>query len=202
MSKISYIFVSRYSLNTYEDVFNTYEWIMRCFESVFFDINDLKLSSSFSFTANQIYYECSSIDEFKENSFGLNIESYNLSVFVEDGTSHYSNILAHFYMRTNLEGKKPEIILSSYEQKYLISIIDALNMEQSILISSLDKKPKSDIGNRQPIDATATDNAIPSKTTDQREYEEPWYAKLLWQLVIPIAVTVIGAIIVWRLGFS
>lgn len=54
MSQFSYTFESRYSLDSYEDVIDTYDWLSHCFEYTFLDIDTLKLSSSFSFSANQI----------------------------------------------------------------------------------------------------------------------------------------------------
>ena len=130
MSKFSYTFESHYSLDTYEDVVNTYEWFSHCFEYVFSDINNLKLSSSFSFSANQIDYECSSIDEFKENAFGLDIKPETLFVSAKDGMTLFSDTLAHFWTRRNPEDTEIKIVLSSDTKKYLISLKDALNMEK------------------------------------------------------------------------
>ncbi|MDD2190437.1 MAG: hypothetical protein PHV71_08165 [Eubacteriales bacterium] len=202
MSKFSYTFESRYSLDTYEDVINTYYWLSQCFKYAFLDIDTLKLSSSFSFSANQIDYECSSIEEFKENAFGLNIKPETLFVCAKDAKAYFSDTLAHFWTRRNPEEKKVNIVLSSDEKKYLISLKDALTMDQSILIKSIDKKAKPVPENESSIGTAVIHSSAISNPKPQKEHKETWYSKLFWQIVIPIAVTVIAAIIVWRLGFN
>ena len=197
MPKFNYTFLSYYPLDTYEDVINTYEWLSHCFEYVFLDISDLKLSSSFSFTANQINYECSSIDEFKENAFGLNIKPEVLYVSAKDRTALYSEPLAYFWTRNNPEDEKIKITLSSNDKKYLISLKDILIMEPSVLITLLEKQTKSEKREASPIDSTTIHDP---KVKPQRKRKESWYAQLFWKIVIPIVVTVIAAIIVWKLG--
>ncbi len=202
MSKFSYTFESRYLLDTYEDVINTYEWLSRCFEYVFGDIEALKISSSFSFSANQIDYECSSIEEFKENAFGLAIKPETLFVLAKDSKAFLSDTLAHFWTRRNPEDKKVNIVLSSDEKKYLISLKDALTMEQSILFASIDKKAKPALKIESSIGTVVAHSSAVSKPKLQKEHKETWYSKLFWKIIIPIAVTVIAAVIIWRLGLS
>lgn len=202
MSKFKITFESRYSLDSYEDVIDTYEWLSHCLKYAFLGIEALELSSSFSFSANQIDYECSSIEEFKENAFGLKIKPEVLFVCARDAKAYRSNALAHFWTGRNPEDKKVKIGVSSDEKKYLISLKDALTMEQSILIAAIGKKAKSVPKNESSVSATETHTSTVSNHTPQKEHKATLYSKLLWGLLIAIAGTVIAAFITRLLGFN
>jgi hypothetical protein len=49
------------------------------------------------------------------------------------------------------------------------------------------------------IGTVVTHSSAVSNPKLQKEHKETWYSKLFWQIVIPIAVTVIAAIIILRL---
>jgi hypothetical protein len=202
MSKFKYTFISNYSFDTYDDVINTYEWLKRCLEYVFIDTNNLEFYSTFAFSANRIEYECSSINEFKENAFGMNIKPSEFYISASEKSVYYKEPLAYFWIGNISSEKKIEIILSSDYKDNLISLRDAVNLEYNVLIYLLTQETSNKAKEMQLVNNTTVTPNVSLEENQHINNKEHWYEKLLWQVLIPLMVMVIGAIIVWILKIN
>jgi len=223
MATISCSFESKYSMDSYEDMIKTYSWLKNCLEYVFLDVENLKISESFSFRAGKIEFNCSSLNELKENAFGHEIQPLTLVVHAMNGYEY----LGGFFTRRNPEQDFQEISLTSENKSNFISIQESLKFdegtiaqkfsakktEQSVTITNCNINSDLQIVNQAHVSNAnvnqangsnanvnqASNNQTNTITTfGEKTTKVHWYSKLFWQILIPIGVGVaIIAISLW-----
>mgnify|MGYP003587314755 CR=1 FL=1 len=202
MASLQFSFKSRYSLKNYKDVIDTYEWLVSCLKYALSDYTDLKITSSFSFSCDNLDIDCSSIDEFKEHAFGLDITPRHLFVNGTESSKYPSKTIAHFWTRNNHEDVIPMLELTCYEKKHLIEIKDSLDLDLSVLIS---KKPEKIVTMpeeyKSSIDSSTKSHISTNQTTVvtkeiASKHNGLFFSKLFWKLIIPIAVIVLSTVLI------
>lgn len=206
MADISYKYWdNEHRIDSYDNVVSTYEWIRDALRFVFEERNNLTLNYVISFDSEDMSYECKSIDEFKKYAFGKTIRVKTMTAFV---SKNWIQTLVSIYANRSSGSEQQEFILSSEDEMLVISLRDALlaNKKASprasppTVIQYEDNSVHIGDGNK------ISNSAIGSKNTIETECEisnpapekEKVVSKLFWQILVPIAVVVIGALVcIW-----
>lgn len=205
MASLQYSYDSRYALKNYKDVVDTYEWLSSCLKYAFSNYNDLEITSSFSFSSDNLNIGCRSIDEFKELAFGLDITPQDFFVCASESSNHRKKTLAHFWTRNNPEDVVPILELTCYDKKHLIDLKDSLDLDVSALIAKQFEKKESV---PEDISAIVETTIIPqiimnhlpaNNEASGSKHRTQFFSKMFWNLIIPIAVLVLAAVLVWLL---
>ena len=154
-------------------------------------------------------YECKSIDEFKKYAFGKTIRVKTMTASV---SKNWIQTLVSIYANRSSGSEEQEFILSSKDEMLVISLRDALLAKKkasprpqppaviqyednSVHIGNGNKISNSTIGSKNAIVAECEiSNPAPEK--------EKLASKLFWQILIPVAVVVIGALVCIWLGIG
>lgn len=206
MADISYKYWdNEHRIDSYDNVVSTYEWIRDALRFVFEDRNNLTLNYVISFDSEDMSYECKSIDEFKKYAFGKTIRVKTMTAFV---SKNWIQTLVSIYANRSSGSEQQEFILSSEDEMLVISLRDALLAKKKAspraspptVIQYEDNSVHIGDGNK------ISNSAIGSKNTIETECEisnpapekEKVVSKLFWQILVPIAVVVIGALVcIW-----
>lgn len=206
MADISYKYWdNEHRIDSYDNVVSTYEWIRDALRFVFEDRNNLTLNCVISFDSEDMSYECKSIDEFKKYAFGKTIRVKTMTAFV---SKNWIQTLVSIYANRSSGSEQQEFILSSEDEMLVISLRDALLAKKKAspraspptVIQYEDNSVHIGDGNK------ISNSAIGSKNTIETECEisnpapekEKVVSKLFWQILVPIAVVVIGALVcIW-----
>lgn len=206
MADISYKFQdNEHRIDSYDNVVSTYDWIRDALRFVFEEQGDLTLSCVIFFDSENMSYECKSIDEFKKYAFGKTIRVKTMTAFV---SKNWIQTLVSIYANRSSGSEEQEFILSSEDEMLVISLRDALLAKKK---ASPRPQPPTAIqyeDNSVHIgDGNKISNCtIGSKDLIESEYEasnpahkkEKLVSKVFWQIFIPVAVAVIGALVcVW-----
>lgn len=206
MADISYKYRdNEHRIDSYDDVVSTYDWMRNALKSVFESQTDFTLNCVIAFDSDDMSYECKSIDEFKKYAFGKTICVKYMDVYVSE---NWIQMIISVYAKRSSGSEQQEFILSSKDEMLVISLRDAL----------LTKKKGNPIS-QPPTAIQYEDNSvhigdgnkisnctIGSKDLIESEYEasnpapekEKLVSKVFWQIFIPVAVAVIGALVcVW-----
>jgi hypothetical protein len=198
LSKFTLYYDGRNSLSTTEDVVCTFEWLKKCFEHVFCDIKNLVILSKITFSANQIEYECSSVEEFKEKSFSQKIEPGELFLMATDGSALIHS-LANFWTRNNGPEEKIVITVSTDEKRFLIALKETLDMEPSSIPvpcrNDPNVEPRKIVDEPMQCASTKHEKDI-TKGIEIKKHKPHIISNLFWQVLVPIIVGVVTAIIV------
>lgn len=199
---------SEYTLNSFDDVLKTVNWIRDAMRAVFQDYGKLESHCYIKFESEDLSYDCKSIDEFKQYAFGKAINVDTLSIGVSE---NWSTSLISVYAVKRGFVTEQEYILSSTDEKLLVDLREALkeNKKEAPSVSSpivINCEKHEDnsvhIGDGNKI----SNSTIGSKNTIETECEisnpapekEKLVSKLFWQILIPVAVVVIGALVcIW-----
>lgn len=203
---------SEYTLNTFDDVLKTIDWIRDALRAVFQNYEKLDSYCYITFDAGDLSYDCKSVDEFKQYAFGKEINVKTLSVGVSENW-----IITLITMRAHKQGivTEQEYVLSSSDEKLLVDLRDALitkkkgmpmNSAQTIINCEKHEDNSVHIGNNNQI----SNSVIGSKNTAEIEQEtvtpgskeESIASKSFWQIFVPILVIVVGAAICVWLGLN
>lgn len=210
MADISYKFRdNEHRIDSYDNVVSTYDWIRDALRFVFEEQGDLTLSCVIFFDSENMSYECKSIDEFKKYAFGKTIRVKTMTASV---SKNWIQTLVSIYANRSSGSEEQEFILSSKDEMLVISLRDALLAKKkasprpqpptviqyednSVHIGNGNKISNSTIGSKNAIVAECEiSNPAPEK--------EKLASKLFWQILIPVAVVVIGALVCIWLGID
>ena len=210
MADISYKFRdNEHRIDSYDNVVSTYDWIRDALRFVFEEQGDLTLSCVIFFDSENMSYECKSIDEFKKYAFGKTIRVKTMTASV---SKNWIQTLVSIYASRSSGSEEQEFILSSEDEMLVISLRDALLAKKktaphpqppaviqyednSVHIGNGNKISNSTIGSKNAIVAECEiSNPAPEK--------EKLASKLFWQILIPVAVVVIGALVCIWLGIG
>lgn len=203
---------SEYTLNTFDDVLITIDWIKDALSAVFKNYQELDSYCYITFDSGDLSYDCKSVDEFKQYAFGKEINLKTLSVGVSENW-----IISLITVRAHKQGvvTEQEYVLSSADEKLLVDLRGALNTKKKGIplnpdhtIINCEKHEDSSvhIGNNNQI----FNSVIGSKNTAEIEQEtiapenkeESIASKSFWQFFVPILVVVVGAVICAWLGLN
>ena len=210
MADISYKFRdNEHRIDSYDNVVSTYDWIRDALRFVLEEQGDLTLSCVIFFDSENMSYECKSIDEFKKYAFGKTIRVKTMTASV---SKNWIQTLVSIYASRSSGSEEQEFILSSEDEMLVISLRDALLAKKkaaphpqppaviqyednSVHIGNGNKILNSTIGSKNAIVAECEiSNPAPEK--------EKLASKLFWQILIPVAVVVIGALVCLWLGID
>lgn len=203
---------SEYTLNTFDDVLITIDWIRDALRAVFQNYQKLNSYCYITFDSGDLSYDCKSVDEFKQYAFGKEINVKTLSVGVSENW-----IISLITVHAHKQGvvAEQEYVLSSTDEKLLVDLRDALNTKKKVIplnpvhtIINCEKREDNSvhIGNNNQI----SNSVIGSKNTAEIEQEtvttenkeESIASKSFWQIFVPILVIVVGAAICVWLGLN
>ena len=199
---------SEYTLNTFDDVMKTVDWIRNALRAVFQDFDTLESYCYITFDAGDLSYDCTSIDEFKQYAFGKEINVKTLSVGVsKNWITTLLTVRAH---KQDIVAEQ-EYILSSTDEKLLVDIRNALQTKKkgiplhsihTIINCEKHEDNSVHIGNNNQISNSVIGGnnkaEIKQETVVPEHKEESIASKSFWQIIVPILVIVVGAAIcVW-----
>jgi hypothetical protein len=148
-------------------------------------------------------YECHSLDEFKKYAFGKNIEVKRLLIYVsENWVGSLISVFANYYKSE----EQQEFVISSKDEMLIINLRGAL-------LTNNDNEPKQietvimqiednsvHIGDNNQISNSVVGakniTDVEQKTEVSEDKKESFLSKTFWQIFIPIAVCIIGALVV------
>ena len=203
---------SEYTLNTFDDVLKTIDWIRDAVRAVFQNYEKLDSYCYISFDSGDLSYDCKSVAEFKQYAFGKEINVNTLSVGVCENW-----IMSLITVRAHKQGmvSEQEYILSSTDEKLLVDLRDALqtkkkgmplNSVHTIINCEKHEDNSVHIGNNNQISNSVigTNNTaeIEQETVVPEHTEESVASKSFWQIFVPILVIVVGAAICVWLGLN
>ena len=210
MADISYKYRdNEHRIDSYDNVVSTYDWISDALRFVFEERNDLTLNCVISFDSEDMSYECKSIDEFKKYAFGKTIRVKTMTAYV---SKNWIQTLVSIYANRASGSAQQEFILSSEDEMLVIRLRDALLAKKkgnpcsqpptiiqyednSVHIGDRNKISNSTIGPKNTVETEVeVSNPAPEK--------EKLVSKLFWQILIPVAVVVIGALVCIWLGIE
>lgn len=210
MADISYKYRdNEHSIDSHDNVVSTYEWISDALRFVFDGRIDLTLNCVITFDSEDMSYECGSIDEFKKYAFGKTIRVKTMTAYISE---NWFQTLVSIYANHSSGSEQQEFILSSKDEMMVIGLRDALltkkksppRPQPSTVIQYEDNSVH--IGDDNKI----SNSTIESKSTIVAAYEisnpapekEKLVSKLFWQILIPVAVVAIGALVCTWLGID
>lgn len=118
---------SEYTLNTFDDVLKTVDWIRDALRAVFQNREKLDSHCYITFDSGDLSYDCKSVDEFKQYAFGKEINVKTLSVGVSENW-----IISLITVHAHKQGvvTEQEYVLSSTDEKLLVDLRDALKTKK------------------------------------------------------------------------
>lgn len=213
MADIKYKYrTAEYTLNTFDDVLKTVDWIRDALRAIFQNYEELESYCFIKFDAGDLSYDCKSMDEFKKYAFAKEIIVKTLSVGVSENWIT-TMISVHAYEQ-GIDAEQ-EYVLSSTDEKLLVDFRDALkskkkgiplNYSQTIINCEKHEDNSVHVGNNNQISNSVigTNNTakIEQKNVVPEYREESVASKSFWQIFVPILVIVAGAAICVWLGLN
>lgn len=210
MADISYKYRdNEHRIDSYDNVVSAYDWMRNALISVFESQTDLTLNCVIAFDSDDMSYECKSIDEFKKYAFGKTIRVKYMNVYISE---NWIQTIISIYANCSSESEQQEFTLSSENEMLVISLRDALlakkkgnprpqlptviqHEDNSVHIGNGNKISNSTIGSKNIIE---TECEMFNPTPER----EKLGSKVFWQILIPVAVAVIGALVCIWLGID
>lgn len=210
MADISYKYRdNEHSIDSYDNVVSTYEWISDALRFVFDGRIDLTLNCVIAFDSEDMSYECGSIDEFKKYAFGKTIRVKTMTAYISE---NWFQTLVSIYAN-HLSGlEQQEFILSSKDEMMVIGLRDALltkkksppRPQPSTVIQCEDNSVHIGDGNKISNSTIGPKNTIETEREISNSAPEKGklVSKIFWQILIPVAVVAIGALVCTWLGID
>lgn len=132
---------NKYGVDTFQDVKNTYDWIVMSVNKLNIDVQDYH--SHFLFYVGEIYCSTDGIEEFIRHAYGMSgFKFVDLSIYftLEGGINIYINVFS-----------RGEMSISSKDKSIINNITNTLNQ------TDIDKSTESAL---PPITITGDNNAI------------------------------------------
>lgn len=203
---------SEYTLNTFDDVLKTVDWIRDALRSVFQNNEKLDSYCYITFDSGDLSYDCKSVDEFKQYAFGKEINVKTLSAGVSENW-----IITLITVHAHKQGvvSEQEYVLSSTDEKLLVDLRDALqtkkkglplNSVHTIINCKKHEDNSVHIGNNNQI----SNSVVGSKNTAEIEQEnvvpekekESWFSQHLWEIIVAVVSGLIIAAISSHFGLN
>ena len=189
-------FILNHSLDSYENVLETYNWIKCALEYVFRNEKNICINIKARFKCFENSYTCESIDEFKKLAFGKEITMGNLHVLATMNSEPF--VLASVFVPKSHYNEKQEISISSHDELIVANIKEALvdeKYKQNNECKTIDNSIH--IGENVIINNSNIANAE-SYITQEKSITptEKWYKKIVWEVVVPIIVGIVIAVVV------
>lgn len=203
---------SEYTLNTFDDVLKTIDWIRDALRVVFQNYQKLDSYCYITFDSGDLSYDCKSVEEFKQYAFGKEINVKTLSVGVSENW-----IITLITVHAHKQGvvTEQEYVLSSKDEKLLVDLRDALKTKKkgiplkpvhTIINCEKHEDNSVHIGNNNQISNSVVGSQntaeIEQETIAPENKEESIASKSFWQIFVPILVIVVGAAICVWLGLN
>jgi len=192
-------------ISNYDEIISTYTWIHNALRSVFENREGLSISCYITFSADEMSYDCNSIDEFKKYAFGKNIQVDRLYVSISET---WVSSLIHVFASYKENADQQEYVLTSNDELTIINLREALQMSKKA-----EPKPKETIvmkvednsvhiGNNNSISNSVVGSKNTTETEQKNELpenkKESFLSKTFWQFVVPIvAGIIVVALAVW-----
>lgn len=203
---------SEYTINTFDDVLKTVDWIRDALRAVFQNNEKLDSYCYITFDSGDLSYDCKSVDEFKQYAFGKEINVKTLSIGVSENW-----IITLITVLADKQGveTEQEYVLSSTDEKLLVDLRDALNAKkkgtplnsiQTIINCEKHEDNSVHIGDGNKI----SNSTIGSKNTVEIEQEtvapekdtKNWFSQHLREIIVAVISGLILAVICAHLGLS
>lgn len=203
---------AEYTLNSFDDVLKTVNWIRDALMAVLQNYAELDSHCYITFDSGDLSYDCKSIDEFKQYAFGKEINVKTMSIGVSK--NWIASLITVHAVKHGVVTEQ-EYTLSSTKEKLLVDLRDALQAKKkglplvstpivincekhednSVHIGDGNKISNSTIGSKNTIETECeVSNPAPEK--------EKLVSKVFWQILIPVAVVVIGALVCIWIGID
>lgn len=210
MAEIKYTYKdASHNINSYDDVLNSYTWIRNALGAVFQNRDDLRIHCSVIFSADELTYECDSINEFKKYAFGKNIAVDRMLVYVTD---NWVSSLMNVFASNKKDAEMQEFVLTSKDEMLIINLRDALRtnkepepkQKETIVMKIEDNSVHFGDNNQITNSVIGSKNTaeIEQETVVPEKMEESNASKSFWQILVPIVVIVVGAAICFWLKIN
>ena len=198
-----------HKISNYDEIISTYTWIHDALCSVFENREGLSVSCHITFSADEMTYECSSIEEFKKYAFGKNIQIDRLYVSVSE---NWKSSLIHVFASYKENSDQQDYVLTSNDELTIINLRETLQMSKKV-----EPKPKETIvmkiednsvyigdNNNISNSVVGSKNAteIEQKNEISENKKESFLSKTFWQFIVPIAAGIIVVILAVWLGLQ
>lgn len=197
-----------HTIDSYDNIISTYEWIKNALRSVFQDEDGLYIHCSIAFAVDEMSYDCDSIEEFKKYAFGKTITPSRMLVYVsKDWLGSLMDVFASYHK--DVDGQ--EFVLTAKDEMRVINLRHALQTsrkpeprKENVIVKIEDNSVH--IGNNNQI----SNSVIGSKNTAEIEQEtvvpehkeESFASKSFWEIIIPIIVGVVVVAICVAIGLD
>lgn len=210
MAEINFTYMDgTHTLNSYDDIVSTYNWISDALHAVFQDRDGLHIHCTVAFSSDEMSYDCNSIDEFKKYAFGKTIVPKRMLLYVsEDWGSSLIDVFASYQKDAEMQ----KFVLTSKDELLIINLRDALRtnkkceakIKETVVMKVEDNSVHIGSNNRISSSVIGSKNVIENeqKTVPLESKKEKWYSKSFWQVFIPLVVTIIGAAVCAWLGLN
>ncbi len=199
MANIHYPYKNaKHTIDSFDNIIHTYNWILGALKNLFTNRDDVDFDCYVEFKSGDMSYKCNSFDEFKKYAFGKNITPITLDILI---VQKYVGVIASIFAPYDKWADMQEFTISVKEELMLANIIEALSknekvtepvvmnyQDNSIHIGDNNNVANSDIRLNNTLEITFTKPSAEKK-------KDKWYYKSFWQIVVPIAVTVIAAVL-------
>lgn len=213
MASFSQKITPRYSVNTYKDVRDNYNWIIDSARQM--TNEKLNISSSFLFYLGEIYCSASSIDEFIEQCYGVDqFRLVSFSIFVRKkngdyifGAQYFSGLSINAESRKNLEqiitilNRTPSQEISQNDTGYVVKN-EYHNV--GVVVNGDNNTVANDNSTVANNNSSIADNGSSVKDSSQKESAiKRWIesiaqnltASLIWKLIPLIGTAIITYIV-------
>ena len=210
MAEMKYTYKdTAHKISNYDEIISTYTWIHDALRSVFENREGLSISCYITFSADEMSYDCNSIDEFKKYAFGKNIQVDRLYVSISET---WVSSLIHVFASYKENADQQEYVLTSNDELTIINLREALQM-----CKKAEPKPKETIvmkiednsvhiGNNNSISNSVVGSKNTTETEQKNELpenkKESFLSKTFWQFVVPIAAGIIVVSLAVWLGLQ
>ena len=206
MAEIRYTYKDAiHKIGTYDEIINTYNWIYDALRSVFECREDLSISCYITFSADEMAYNHSSIDEFKRYAFGKCIQVAELYVSISE---KWMSSLIYVSASHKESADQQDFVLTSNDEMTIINLREALQMskkaepkqKETIVMKIEDNSVHIGDNNHISNSAVGSKNKteVEQKADECERKKETLLSKTFWQILVPIVVGVIVvAIAVW-----
>lgn len=210
MAEIEYAYKdATHTIKTFDDIVSTYNWIHDALCAVCQNRKELNIHCTVAFSTDEMSYECSSIDEFKKYAFGKDIEVKRMLVYASE---NWLNSLVDVFATYNKEADIQKFVLSSKDEMMIINLKEALLTNKEAQPKQKDADIMQIVDNSVHIGSNnqISNSVIGSKNTSKikqinevsENKKETLISKSFWQILVPIVVGVIVAIIIFYFGLN
>lgn len=199
MAEITYKYKdAENDLNTYDGAANALESIYAAINYKFKEKNEFRIRSSIVFESGERSYDCDSLEDFKRYAFGKTISLKNFRISVSKKEIFAPNLLTISYYGSSFSKKEFfEYSIIANDDLLIANIVDTIKKISSPVIQKTETHIDNSvyIGNGNNIIGSAIGQNNSVTNDAEKSKKENLLSKISWQIVVPIAVIVLGALI-------